>query len=73
MQLALRRNVGRLDQILRLGIGALLVYLGFVDTSLVGDGLLAVVLGAFGILDIVAALLRWCPLYNLAGIDTSEQ
>ncbi len=66
-------NVGRFDQILRLGIGAALVWVGFIDTSAINDRLVAVLIGLFGLLNIVAALVRVCPFYNLAGINTNNQ
>jgi hypothetical protein len=66
-------NVGRLDQILRIGIGLVLVWIGFFDTSLIDDRLIAGLVGLFGLLNILAAVLRVCPFYNLAGINTNNQ
>lgn len=73
MRLRWRANVGRFDQILRLGIGAGMVWVGFIDTSFINDRLVATVVGLFGLLNIVAALVRVCPFYNLAGINTNNQ
>ncbi len=66
-------NVGRFDQILRLGIGAAMVWVGFIDTTVIDDRLVAALVGLFGLLNIAAALLRVCPFYNLAGINTNNQ
>jgi hypothetical protein len=66
-------NVGRFDQILRLGIGAALVWVGFIDTTVIDDRLVATLVGLFGVLNIAAASLRVCPFYNLAGINTNNQ
>ncbi len=66
-------NVGRFDQILRLGIGAALVWVGFFDTTLIDDRVVAIIIGLFGLLNIVAALFRVCPFYTLAGINTNNQ
>ena len=66
-------NVGRFDQILRLGIGAALVWVGFIDTTVIDDRLIATLVGLSGLLNIAAALLRVCPVYNLAGINTNNQ
>ena len=66
-------NVGRLDQVLRIGIGLVLVWIGFFDTSLIDDRLIAGLVGVFGLLNILAAVLRVCPFYNLAGINTNHQ
>lgn len=65
-------NVGRLDQILRIGIGAVLIWVGFVDTDLIGDRLIAALVGLFGLLNLVAALIRVCPVYTIAGINTNN-
>ena len=64
------RNLSRLDQVLRIGVGVVLVYMGFIDTSLIGDTYLAVTVGAFGAVNIVVGIGGYCPLYRLAGIST---
>ena len=66
----LNQNVGRLDQLLRSGIALFLVYIGFIDTSLLGDNVTATLVGIFGVLNMIAAVLGWCPVYQLAGINT---
>jgi len=65
-----RRNLSRLDQVLRIGVGLVLMYMGFIDTTLIGDTYLAVAAGIFGAVNIVAGLGGYCPLYRLAGIST---
>ena len=65
-----KRNLGRLDQVLRLGIGVVLVYMGFIDTTFIGDSVIAGMVGAFGILNLVVSAIAWCPVYQLAGIST---
>jgi hypothetical protein len=72
MSLRWQPNVGRFDQILRIGIGALLIWVGFVDTGLIGDRLVAMLVGLFGVLNLIAALLRVCPVYTIAGINTNN-
>ncbi len=64
------RNVGRLDQVLRIGISLGLLYIGFIDRTLVGDSFSATILGVVGVLNLLVALSRICPLYSLVGIDT---
>lgn len=66
-------NVGRLDQILRIGIGLALMWVGFVDDSMITDRLIATIVGLFGLLNLIAALFRVCPFYTLAGINTNNQ
>jgi hypothetical protein len=69
----LRPNVGRLDQILRIGIGLVLMWVGFVDDTLIADRLIAALIGIFGLLNLIAALVRVCPVYTVAGINTDKQ
>jgi hypothetical protein len=64
------RNLSRLDQVLRIGVGLVLVYMGFIDTSLIGDTYLAVAAGVFGAINVVVGFGGYCPLYRLAGIST---
>lgn len=65
-------NVGRLDQILRIGIGLVLIWVGFIDDSLIGDRLIAALIGIFGVLNTLAAVVRVCPVYTVAGINTDK-
>lgn len=67
------QNIGRLDQILRIGIGLALMWVGFIDSTLIDDRLIATLVGLFGLLNIAAALFRVCPFYTLAGINTNSQ
>ena len=71
--MAFRRNLSRLDQVLRIGVGMLLVYLGFIDTSLIGDTYLAMAAGIFGLVNVVVGLIGNCPVYRLAGISTCSR
>ena len=66
----LERNVGRLDQLLRIGIGAVLIYISLIDTSLIEDPLSSGILAFIGIGNLVVGLIRICPLYPLVGINT---
>ena len=70
MHITFNKNLGRIDQILRLGISAVMIYLGFIDNSLVTDELTAVILGVAGIVMAFFSLVRSCPMYHLAGINT---
>lgn len=67
------RNIGRLDQILRIGIGLALMWVGFIDETLITDRLIATFVGLVGLLNLIAALFRVCPFYTLAGINTNNQ
>ena len=64
------RNVGRLDQLLRVGISLGLIYVGFVNEKIIVDELSSYVIGIIGVLNLVVALVGFCPLYVVAGINT---
>jgi hypothetical protein len=72
MNLTKIRNLGHLDQILRLGIGCALIYAGFIDAEFIQDPVSSYLVGAFGVVNILAALARYCPLYALVGINTAR-
>lgn len=55
-------NVGRLDQILRITLGALftlLAFFGAIESW-----------GYIGLIPLLTGLMRWCPLYLLLGVQT---
>ncbi len=63
-------NIGRLDQFIRILLSLSMIYLGFIDAQLIPDPISRFVLGAFGVINLVVALVRFCPLYALTGIRT---
>lgn len=66
------KNIGTLDQVLRLGISALMIYIGFIDSQLIADTFSAHLIGVLGVLNAIVAIVRFCPLYSLAGITTCK-
>jgi len=66
-------NVGRLDQFLRISISLILIYIGFIDDNIIHDPLSSNILGTIGVLFIIVALVRFCPLYTLTGINTCHK
>jgi len=66
------RNVGNLDQVLRLGISAILFYISLVDTEFVADPLSSGILAFIAVGNLVVATVRFCPLYTLVGINTKK-
>lgn len=67
----LEKNVGSADRVLRLGVGMLMIYLGLSDNVLIQDQLACVVLAAFGVVVLLSAIVGACPLYGLAGFDST--
>ncbi|MBR0697844.1 DUF2892 domain-containing protein [Bradyrhizobium lablabi] len=64
------RNVGRLDQYVRIVIGLALIAYAVKDGSL-GPGWL--VAGAVGLVLLATAFISYCPLYTLLGVDTRRR
>lgn len=64
------KNMGRLDQLLRVGISLGLIYVGFVNERIIPDVLSSYVIGSIGVLSLIIALFGFCPLYVVAGINT---
>jgi hypothetical protein len=57
----MKRNVGNMDRTIRLAAGSLIIVAGLYLQSW---------WGVLGLVPIVTALIRWCPLYALFGINT---
>jgi hypothetical protein len=58
----MKANVGGIDRILRIAVGALLIVLAALNA--VG------VWGYIGIVPVLTGLFRFCPVYPLLGIST---
>ena len=67
----LEKNVGMADRILRFGVSTFMIYLAFFDNSLIQDQLAAIVLGVFGIIIMLSAIVGACPLYGLVGFNSA--
>lgn len=63
----MQANVGTLDRVLRAVVGIALLVYAFTGP----DGIRW--LGLIGVVPIVTALVRYCPLYSLLGIATCRK
>lgn len=63
-------NACVLDRIIRAFLAIALIYLGFVEPGIVGNRLVAWLLGGIGILNVTVVLIGWCPVYALTGVRT---
>lgn len=67
------RNLNVVDQMVRLVVAGICIYYGFIDTQTIQDELLAMGVGFFGVLNVIAGLMGFCPVYKIAGINTCAQ
>ena len=68
--MTMKKNIGRLDQALRLTVSFVLIYISFVDTTIISDPLSSMIIGGIGIINLIVALIRFCPLYSVTEINT---
>jgi len=66
-------NVGRLDQILRISISLVFIYIGFIDKEFIHDPLSSTMIGVFGVIFLIVAVVRFCPLYVITDINTCHK
>lgn len=66
----IKRNLHNIDIAVRFLVGAALVYVCFVDSNYIGNDVVRWLLGIYGIVNLISAGLRSCPIYALVGIST---
>ena len=64
MKTMLKENVGAVDQWLRYAVGFVLLFLA--GTGTIGPW------GSIGVVPLLTAMLRYCPLYHALGIHTGR-
>lgn len=67
-------NVGTLDRLLRIALGFALLYLAFLSGVPFFDSVLAKYgAAAIGIVVLLVAALRVCPIYSILGVKTCRR
>ena len=69
----MKKNLHPIDQAIRFIVAAICIYYGFFEGSLIQDSFLAGAVGIFGVINLIAASMRFCPIYHLAGINTARR
>lgn len=64
------RNLGRLDQFLRIIVGLTFVAYALKDGSLAAGNVVA---GVIGLVLLVTAFFSYCPLYTFLGVSTCSK
>jgi hypothetical protein len=62
-------NEASWDRIVRVLLGAVLLYLGF--GGVIG-GTLSIVVGIVGLISLLTGLIGWCPIYALFKMSTNH-
>lgn len=62
---AMTMNEGKIDRVMRIVVGVVLIAVGFYL-----QGTWGIVLGVVGLIPLLTGLIGWCPIYALFKIDT---
>jgi hypothetical protein len=71
--MALKRNLHTIDIILRTIFGLACLYAGFIDAEFIANQVVSIMVGIFGILNLVAASIRFCPIYTIVDFSTYQE
>lgn len=66
----MKANIGTTDRMVRLIIGLVLLVLALVPGLLGGGALVPWLAGIAGVVLVMTALLNFCPLYRILGVNT---
>lgn len=66
-------NLSSLDRVFRFTVGAVCIYLGFFEGTLIPNQMVAIVIGVFGVINVFASFTAYCPVYAACGISTSKK
>ena len=64
------RNMGSTDRVLRIGFSLLMIYFGLLSSYFITDRAAALILGGMGVVNLLAAIIGYCPLYRFVGFST---
>lgn len=68
-----KRNMGRIDQSIRIVTGLVMMYLGFINQDVIGNQTINIIVGIFGIISILFAYMAFCPIYTLGNVSTLKK
>lgn len=68
-----KKNMGTIDRIIRIITGLVMMYVGFIDQSIIGNQTINIIIGIFGIISIIFAYIAFCPIYTFGNISTTKK
>jgi hypothetical protein len=71
--MAIKRNLHIVDIIFRVTIGLACIYMGFIDAEFIANKVVSILVGIFGVLNLMAATTRYCPIYTIVGFTTYRE
>ena len=69
----IKKNMGSIDRAIRIMTGLAMLYLGFIETSIIDDATINIIVGIFGFISIAFAYISFCPIYTLGNISTLKK
>lgn len=66
----IKLNMCKLDRGLRITGSVFLIYIGFFNTGITANSVINILLGSFGLLNLVSAIAGFCLVYHLANLST---
>ncbi len=71
--MGIKVNMSVMDRGLRILLGLILIYTGFINTQLIGNAIVNYLIGGFGLLNLISAIVGFCPVYSMAHINTRHE
>lgn len=68
-----KKNMNTIDRVARVFLSVALIYLGFIENGWITSSFVPVVLGMFGIANLLAAISGFCPVYILANFNFCKE
>lgn len=65
-----QKNLHLIDRLLRGVIGILAMTFALFNGDFIQEPLLEILLGIFGVLNLISLVFGWCPVYHMVGIST---
>ena len=70
--MAITSNLNPIDRSIRGVIGICIMAFALFNDDLIGDVFIEILFGIFGLLNLISLFSGWCPVYQLAGINTRK-